>query len=1057
MIAHISMGHPGELIDEQARATLASWGRAVCASDGCGAIRDPQQPICKRCKRSAATRAFIAGDQVPTLRVHTTIAASQDAHDEADDLPGNSGVPASSSHGQQPSDELTMMLPADFAKRVRSLPCTTVVGIPYALRARICEITAELLERMNAGDAAAGLLEESRSKLLLSPVPRGASRQHELRTRVGLWEAKNFEVLLKRIEEQRAASCGRRSAAGGAQRIKQSRKLACGGARRKAVQALTSDVAMLSPEEQKRWAAELLPGPSGEAEISLPEQAPIEPSDHLDGGAPSPLKGIRFGPLSGPGPSGARPEHLQDMLACGRRRSANRLLNVLRAMEALAEAGRLPDAWGAILRTRLVFLRKRHGTKPRPVRIGELWRRLIAKHVLAKAAMPVRQAMLRAQQYAVMLPGGAEPLIHARRCFRESVLEDPALGVWCEVDSDLVNAYCSLEWGPIAAAVREETPEISRWTEWCQKAAPIILPDGSEHLAGRGAEQGDPCASAQCGAVIACARKRWKATLAATSVGPSFAFDLWFAGDGQIYVRPDRLDSFLKAMDAELAKAGCTRGEVPDAKSAVTLIGHPDAIASAGDTWLTPYVIQTCKVRTPNGAAEVLGAVIGSDQDVIKQFDDRVRTTGELHSAIEGLADPAIELTLGRSCADVARIGHLLRASGDVLADGPVSHFDLQQIAFLERICGGELGDAATAQAALGIRAGGLGLRTAKDLALASFVASRVESAPLVAHIFAGMAAEGIPTEGAQRRFDTQLADAKAKLVSVLGTNEQAQMNTLMADGERRAQERFEQFRDGRNVSGHPVRETGDVGPHRGIVAEAGTEDPEHSRTIAVPRLQRRLSAVMDEHRAALLAERAVLEGRGHDFRRIKDISDPTVSHDWLWSLAPTSSQTLEPDVYVDAVRLRLGAACAPSDARCQVCGSRARIDGTHALCCAPGPSTTGHNEVRDRLLALARRGDPHAEKEASGLLPVAPGRRPADVLTRATGGNGLAALDVGIASPDSRLAIREGDGLEAMRKRKKGEYLPFADALAEAGVSYCPLLWSCWGREHADTSAMVE
>ena len=128
-----------------------------------------------------------------------------------------------------------------------------------------------------------------------------------------------------------------------------------------------------------------------------------------------------------------------------------------------------------------------------------------------------------------------------------------------------------------------------------------------------------------------------------------------------------------------------------------------------------------------------------------------------------------------------------------------------------------------------------------------------------------------------------------------------------------------------------------------------------------------------------------------------------------------------------------------------------------HVLCCAPGPSTTGHNEVRDRLLALARRGDPHAEKEASGLLPVAPGRRPADVLTRATGGNGLAALDVGIASPDSRLAIREGDGLEAMRKRKKGEYRPFADALKEAGVSYCPLPWSCWGREHADTSAMLE
>ena len=66
-------------------------------------------------------------------------------------------------------------------------------------------------------------------------------------------------------------------------------------------------------------------------------------------------------------------------------------------------------------------------------------------------------------------------------------------------------------------------------------------------------------------------------------------------------------------------------------------------------------------------------------------------------------------------------------------------------------------------------------------------------------------------------------------------------------------------------------------------------------------------------------------------------------------------------------------------------------------------------------------------------------------------------ALDVGIASPDSQLAVAEGDGLEAMRKRKAREYIPFADALSEAGLAYCPMPWSCWGREHADTSTMIE
>ena len=33
---------------------------------------------------------------------------------------------------------------------------------------------------------------------------------------------------------------------------------------------------------------------------------------------------------------------------------------------------------------------------------------------------------------------------------------------------------------------------------------------------------------------------------------------------------------------------------------------------------------------------------------------------------------------------------------------------------------------------------------------------------------------------------------------------------------------------------------------------------------------------------------------------------DEAVNHEWFWSLRPPCHRTLEPDVYVDAVRLRL-------------------------------------------------------------------------------------------------------------------------------------------------------
>ena len=39
------------------------------------------------------------------------------------------------------------------------------------------------------------------------------------------------------------------------------------------------------------------------------------------------------------------------------------------------------------------------------------------------------------------------------------------------------------------------------------------------------------------------------------------------------------------------------------------------------------------------------------------------------------------------------------------------------------------------------------------------------------------------------------------------------------------------------------------------------------------------------------------------------------------------------------------------------------------------------------------------------------------------------------------------------MRRRKAGVYTAFEDAMRASGLAYAPLPWSCWGREHADTT----
>ena len=173
-----------------------------------------------------------------------------------------------------------------------------------------------------------------------------------------------------------------------------------------------------------------------------------------------------------------------------------------------------------------------------------------------------------------------------------------------------------------------------------------------------------------------------------------------------------------------------------------------------------------------------------------------------------------------------------------------------------------------------------------------------------------------------------------------------------------------------------------------------------------------------------------------------------------MWALDSATLASLEPDAYIAAVRLRLGATFAAQPLVCRICNGILDAGGSHALCCAPDGSTRGHNDVRDCCFDLARLADATAEKEVLGLLDAAPGLRPADILTSAASPGWISALDVGVAAPGSRHA--GDDCTESMRLRKRKVYGRFLGALEAEGVEYRPMVWSCWGREHADTTAIL-
>ena len=248
--------------------------------------------------------------------------------------------------------------------RIRRLSSSSLLHIPVQFRARLCTITARLLTEMTEGNARSAALEEARTKLLLGPVPRKRNRRVELNTRLRLWNQGDFDTLLIRAEGQALDRQAHQRRRPGRDKGKgaRSRLLAKEGAYGKGVRSLTSEVAAFSQHDELQWSNTLLPQ-SGSSHSAVFSQVASdvhmrdEDVDSQPRHLRSSMSGIRFPALSAAGPSGARPEHLKEMLAIRQRCVANSLYKAVAQMRSAGESGSLPDSARWILDSRLVFLK----------------------------------------------------------------------------------------------------------------------------------------------------------------------------------------------------------------------------------------------------------------------------------------------------------------------------------------------------------------------------------------------------------------------------------------------------------------------------------------------------------------------------------------------------------------------------------------------------------------------------------------------------------------------------------------------------------------------------
>ena len=191
------------------------------------------------------------------------------------------------------------------------------------------------------------------------------------------------------------------------------------------------------------------------------------------------------------------------------------------------------------------------------------------------------------------------------------------------------------------------------------------------------------------------------------------------------------------------------------------------------------------------------------------------------------------------------------------------------------------------------------------------------------------------------------------------------------------------------------------------------------------------------------------------DCVRLRDLADPNNAHSWLWALSSAQGPTIDDDCeFIEAVRVRLGAGGPPDVAVCGLCG-RAQLDtaGGHASCCSLGEATAGHNAIRDCLFRYASEADPATEWEPQDLVSSRPRARPADVLTPAAFPGRVAALDVGVVSPAAHPGT---DAADAMYSRKTEEREPIRCELERQNIVYKPIVWTSYGRPHAQATAAM-
>ena len=417
-----------------------------------------------------------------------------------------------------------------------------------------------------------------------------------------------------------------------------------------------------------------------------------------------------FAGSSSGGVDALRPGHIKDLIGphsaeagARLRRSVTALVNRLLAADISDFARRL------LFSANLTALRKKDGGI-RPIAVGNVFRR-IASNVACRSVTKRLANELAPIQLGVGIRNGCESAVHAARTFIQRPSTSQIM-----IKLDMRNAFNCVRRDSVLETCLHRAPSLYRLAHLAYSQASSVLADGHIINSCTGVQQGDPL-----GPIL------FALAVDDAACSPTSKFNVWYLDDATIAGDADSVISDVRQVLPALARLGL---EVNPTKSELINLG-----LSSEEFERARHAIEGSLAGvtvTPSNDVELLGSPISlpATARVIESKVEHFQSMTENLRLLD--AHPALFLL--KNCFAVPRLLYTLRSS-PCYAVQHLSRFDDHIRASAEHLCNISFDDPGWAQAKLPIRAGGIGLRTATDLALPAYLSSRAASRDLVQRI----------------------------------------------------------------------------------------------------------------------------------------------------------------------------------------------------------------------------------------------------------------------------------------------------------------------------------